>query len=64
MNSNFYRIEDVAKKLGISVRSVFRYIHEGKLKATKIGFWRIIQKDLDDFIARSSNVSGGKKNKK
>ena len=46
MDKKIYRIEDVAKALNVSVRSVFRYIHGGKLRATKIGYWRISEDDL------------------
>lgn len=56
MSEKTYRIEEVAKMLNVSVRSVFRYIHDGKLRATKIGYWRITEADLNAFIAESANV--------
>lgn len=56
MSEKTYRIEEVAKILNVSVRSVFRYIHDGKLRATKIGYWRITEADLNAFIAESANV--------
>ena len=52
----FLTIKDAAKHLQIGERSVYRYIQAKKLKATKIGGWRIEEKDLQDFIKRSSNV--------
>jgi excisionase family DNA binding protein len=52
----FLTIKDVAEKLDISQRSVNRYIEAKKLKATKIGFWRITAQDLQDFVKRSSNL--------
>lgn len=48
-------LREVAKRLRVSERSVFRYIHKGRLKATKIGYWRISQKDLLDFIKNNLN---------
>ncbi len=52
----FLTIKDAAKRLQIGERSVYRYIKGGKLKATKIGGWRITKKDLQDFVKRSSNL--------
>jgi len=49
-------IEEVAEILRVSTRSVTRYIESGKLKASKIGHWRITQKDLDMFLVQSSNM--------
>src|SRR5947207_252764 len=46
----YLTIKDVAKALDISERSVNRYIESKKLKATKIGAWRVMKKDLEDFI--------------
>ncbi len=34
-------IEEVAKMLRVSTRTIIRYIESGKLKASKIGVWRI-----------------------
>jgi excisionase family DNA binding protein len=49
-------IEEAAEILRVSTRSVNRYIKSGKLKASKIGHWRITQKDLDDFLLQNLNV--------
>lgn len=49
-------VEEVAKYLQVGKRTVYRYIRSRKLKATKIGGWRIAIKDLQDFIKRSSNI--------
>ena len=51
-------IKEVAKRLRVSERSIFRYIHNKKpskkLKAIKIGYWRIKEKDLENFLKRNS----------
>lgn len=52
----FLTIEEVAKILRVSTRSVNRYIVSGKLKASKIGWWRIKQSDLDEFLEKTSNI--------
>ena len=49
-------IEEVAKILRVSTRSVTRYIESGKLKASKIGVWRIKVLDLKEFLDNTSNV--------
>ena len=45
-----YTIQQVADILQVSKKSVYRYIQSGKLKATKIGQWRIKKEDLDKLI--------------
>ena len=40
----------VADILQVTKHTIFRYIKFGKLKARKIGQWRILKSDLDKFI--------------
>lgn len=54
-NEKLLTIEEVATILRVSTRSVNRYIESGKLKASKIGVWRIKQSDLDNFLEQTSN---------
>lgn len=54
-------IEEVAKILRVSTRSVNRYIESGKLKASKIGVWRINETDLNIFLEKTSNTSKKKR---
>jgi len=49
-------IKEVAKILRVSERSVNRYIESGRLKASRIGQWRIKQSDLNKFLDKYSNV--------
>lgn len=56
MQDKFLTLKEVAKVLRVSERSVFRYIHGGRLKATKVGYWRIAEKDLKKFLAKGSSV--------
>lgn len=45
---DFYSPEEVAERLGLHVRTVRRYIREGRLKASRIGKqYRIAASDLD-----------------
>lgn len=54
MKEKLFTLQEVAKMLRVSERSVFRYIHSGKLKATKIGYWRIMDKDLKSFLQQGT----------
>jgi excisionase family DNA binding protein len=47
---HLYTTNEIAKILKVSKRTIFRYIKSGKLKATKIGQWRIKKNDLEKFI--------------
>ena len=40
-------IEEVATILRVHTRTVTRYIESGRLKASKLGVWRIKQSSLD-----------------
>ena len=55
-------LKEVAKYLRVSERSVFRYIEAGRLKASKVGWWRIKQSDLDTFLTETSNTYYREKN--
>ncbi|PIR68194.1 hypothetical protein COU49_02510 [Candidatus Nomurabacteria bacterium CG10_big_fil_rev_8_21_14_0_10_35_16] len=51
----FLTLKEVSKILRVSERSMHRYIHSGKLHASKVGYWRISKGDLDTFIKKNSN---------
>jgi excisionase family DNA binding protein len=63
-NNKFLSVKEVAEALRVSERSVFRYIHDGKLKASKVGYWRINEDDLTQFLQQTSNMKPTKKKKK
>lgn len=48
-------IEEVADILRVSTRTIVRYIESGKLKASKIGVWRIKESDIHLFLEETSN---------
>jgi len=54
-------IKEVAKILRVSERSVLRYIESGRLLASRIGQWRIKEKDLEKFLKENENVKKLKK---
>ena len=45
-----YTPKEVATILKVNIKTIYRYIKSGKLKATKIGQWRIGEKDLNKLI--------------
>lgn len=48
-------IEEVADILRVSTRTIVRYIESGKLKASKIGVWRIKESYVHLFLEETSN---------
>lgn len=51
----FLTLEEARVILNVSERSMYRYIHDKRLKAYKIGYWKIKEKDLQEFIKKSAN---------
>ena len=49
-------IKEVAKILRVSERSINRYIESGRLRASRIGQWRIKESDLDVFLEKHANI--------
>ena len=50
-----YTIKDLTELLHAGKRSIYRWIAEGKLKATKIGrTWIITQEALKEFLERGT----------
>jgi excisionase family DNA binding protein len=60
--NKFLTVEEVADYLVVDQRTIYRYIHAKKIKATKIGSWRITVADLQDFIKQSTNTHNAQKN--
>lgn len=53
---DFYSLKEVADILGVSVRSLYRYIDDEKLRAVKVGYWRVYKEDLDKFLRKVENI--------
>ena len=49
-------IKEVARYLRVSERSILRYIEAGRLRASRIGQWRIRENDLEKFLKENSNI--------
>lgn len=59
-DKDFYSLQEVAKILDISVRSLYRYIDSGRLRAVKVGYWRVDKADLDKFLRKFANTRAQK----
>lgn len=47
----YYRAEDLAKKLDVNIMTIYRYIKAGKLKAYKLGKeFRIDKVEFEKFL--------------
>lgn len=57
---DFLTVEQVAASLGLSEKTVRKYINTGELKAFKLGTsWKITKDDLQTFIQTKSNIQNG-----
>ena len=56
-------LKETAKVLRVSERTIMRYLKSGKLKASRVGQWRIKQSDLNKFLEKYSNVKRKSKKK-
>lgn len=54
-------LKETAKILRVSERTVMRYLKAGKLKASKVGRWRIKESDLEKFLDKTSSLNNRKK---
>lgn len=53
-----YTPQEVANILGIDRRTIYRWLEEGKVKATRVGkrFWRVTAEDLQELMTRGTNA--------
>lgn len=46
-----YSIEDVASILKVTKKTIYNYIHDGRMQAVKIGkYWRVPASSLEQLI--------------
>jgi excisionase family DNA binding protein len=58
MGKDLYSVVEVAELLGLHVKTVRNYVHEGRLQSTRVGKqYRIARADLDAFTGGA--LSGG-----
>lgn len=63
MEETYYTLQDVAERLKVSYRTVYRWVRAGDLPAYKLGQdWRVEDSDLRKFLkARKAQPSKGEK---
>jgi excisionase family DNA binding protein len=52
----FLTVKDVAQKLSVCQRTIIRLIKQKKLRASKIGNWRIREADIESLINKNANT--------
>jgi len=53
----YLTVEDVAKRFGINVTTVYRLVQQGKLPAFKVGNqWRVSETRLEEWVADRERV--------
>ena len=56
MQSTYYTLPEIAERLKVSRRTVYRWVQSGELRAHKLGpdrpgvEWRIGEDDLEEFL--------------
>ena len=54
-------LKETARILRVSERTIMRYLKVGKMKASKVGKWKIKESDLEKFLGENSNDKKRKK---
>jgi excisionase family DNA binding protein len=49
-------VKEVAQKLNVCQRTVIRHIKQKKLRASKMGHWRIKESDIEKFFNANTNT--------
>jgi excisionase family DNA binding protein len=58
MSDNLLTVDQAAERLTLHPKTVLRYIHDGRLPATRVGkSYRIVRARLDDFAGAASGKS-------
>lgn len=58
---DFMTPAQVAKRLQITERTVYKYLSNGEMEAVKIGrVWRITEEQLQKFVQKNTRNKGGK----
>ncbi|MBP3040334.1 helix-turn-helix domain-containing protein [Bacillaceae bacterium Marseille-Q3522] len=54
--SNMFSVEELARELNVTTRTIRNYLRDGKLKGTKIGGqWRFSKENLFEFIGHDDS---------
>lgn len=54
LGRKYYHADDLAKMLGVSMKTIYTYIKAGKIKGTKaLHKWWIYETDAADFLKKA-----------
>ncbi len=53
--NNYLTVRKIARQLGLTEYRVRQLIREKEIRATKIKQWRILPKDLEEFVRARTN---------
>ena len=48
--SRWLRLKVAAEYLDMSRKTLLKYIHEGKIRAKKVGVWKIDRQSIEEFM--------------
>lgn len=52
-------IKEVAEYLGIGTASIYRYVKQGKMPASRVGkFWRFRKEKIDAWLEKKEIIKG------
>lgn len=54
----FYDCEEVAKRYGVKIETVYKWVHDGKLESVRIG--RMIRFKEEHLLEFEKRMNGGK----
>ena len=47
----YYTVDEVARKLGVTRQAIYNWLKDGRLRAVKVGsLTRIREREVDDFL--------------
>ena len=56
LGTEYFNINEIAKMLGVGYQAVYNAIHDGRLKAKKLGnTWYSTKENIDDFLQDFNN---------
>ena len=55
MNDRYFTPKQIADKFGLKTNTIYGWIRSGRLKAYKVGQWRISESDLIELMNSSPN---------
>lgn len=60
----YYSLKDIAEKLGVNERTIYRHVREGRISHNRIGgLIRVSENDLAKFLRRTKREENGEEEK-